>query len=203
MNSANTHIISIYRDGNFLLATTTSETYPLSIIELLHRIYTIFEEYFLPKSMDEVSYPLDETIIKENFSVVYSLLEEILDFGTPLTTELNALTEIIAKPSILSKVNSALVNTTGLQLTPNTNKTSIYHNPITTNTYISNNSVITLPDGTINNMPWRRNNVFYNTNEIYFDITESLELVLDDRSGIVSSDVCGVIMCNAKLSGMV
>lgn len=44
-----------------MLATSAVETQPLSIIEFLHRVYDIFEDYF--GSVDEVS-------IKENFATV-------------------------------------------------------------------------------------------------------------------------------------
>lgn len=47
------YLISIYRNDTFLLATTTGETQPLLIIEFLHRVFEIFEEYF--GSVDEVT----------------------------------------------------------------------------------------------------------------------------------------------------
>ena len=40
------YLVSVYRDGNFLLATSKGETQPLLAIEFLHRVCDIFEEYF-------------------------------------------------------------------------------------------------------------------------------------------------------------
>ena len=47
------YLISIYRSDSFLLATTTGETQPLVVIEFLHRVFEIFEEYF--GTVDEVT----------------------------------------------------------------------------------------------------------------------------------------------------
>ena len=71
------YLISIYRDDVFLLVTSSGETNPLSAMEFLHRVFDIMEEYFGN---------VEEATIKENFATVYQLLEEMMDFGYPLTT---------------------------------------------------------------------------------------------------------------------
>ena len=71
------YLISIYREDVFLLVTSTGETNPLSAMEFLHRVFDIMEEYFGN---------VEEGTIKENFATVYQLLEEMMDFGYPLTT---------------------------------------------------------------------------------------------------------------------
>jgi AP-3 complex subunit mu len=71
------YLISIYRADVFLLVTSTGETNPLSAMEFLHRVFDILEEYFGN---------VEEATIKENFATVYQLLEEMMDFGYPLTT---------------------------------------------------------------------------------------------------------------------
>ena len=96
------YLISVYRDGNFLLATSKGETQPLLAIEFLHRVCDIFEEYFGN---------LEETTIKENFSTVYQLLEEMMDYGYPLTTEPNALKAMIKPPSVISRITAAATGT--------------------------------------------------------------------------------------------
>lgn len=238
-------LISIYREHNFILATVSNkESYALSIIELLHRIYDIFIEYFGHKlntninsngiiqsdgtnklintvntaaaatgltnimqkqfhlqGPQKVSKPhvyLDDTVIKENFSIVYSLLEEIIDFGYPLTTELNALNEVVPPPNLFNTLANKLLNSTGGSNAPD------FNNPYSS-THSSNTS---LPDGTLAHMPWRKSNVSYSTNEIFFDITETLDCLIDynsmykDSNYIVTSRASGVIRCNSKLSGI-
>ena len=63
------YLLNIYRDNLFLVGAVVQDTPPLLIIEFLHRILDIFVEYF--GEVDEVS-------IKENFSIVYQLLEEMI-----------------------------------------------------------------------------------------------------------------------------
>lgn len=161
------YLVSIYRAEVFLLATTTGETPPLMIIEFLHRVFEIFEEYFGK---------VEETTIKENFSTVYQLLEEMMDYGIPLTTEPNALKAMISPPTVMSRIASATVGR-------------------------SNVSDI-LPDGTVSNMPWRKSAVKYAQNEIYLDIIEEIDAIVDKGGNVISSEVTGIIAGNSRLSGV-
>lgn len=113
------YLISIYREDIFLVAATTRELQPLLVIEFLHRVFDIFLEYFGT---------VEESTVKENFSTVYQLLEEMMDYGYPLTTEPNALKAMIKPISVISKLTSATIGSS----------------------MVSD----VLPDGTISNMPW-------------------------------------------------
>ena len=89
------YLFSILRDGLSYLAACAGEIPPLLVLEFLHRIADIFVDYF--------GNPADESTIKDNFSTVYQLLEEMVD-GWPLTTEPNALQAMIRPPSMIGKV---------------------------------------------------------------------------------------------------
>eukprot|EP00971_Amphidinium_carterae_P303941 6039669-Amphidinium_carterae.1 len=78
------------------LAVVTQEEPPLAVFELLDRIYHVLQRY-----LGEVS----EDTLRQNFSMVYLLLDEMIDSGLPFTTELNSLEAIIAPPSTISKVS--------------------------------------------------------------------------------------------------
>lgn len=149
-----------------MLATTTAETQPLLVIEFLHRVFDIFEEYFGV---------VEEGTIKDNFSTVYQLLEEMMDYGYPLTTEPNALKVMIKPASVISRITSAIG---------------------------ASNVSDSLPDGTISNMPWRKTGVVYSQNEIYLDIIEEVDSIVDRNGTIISSEVSGTIVANSKLSGV-
>ncbi|KAJ1398956.1 clathrin assembly complex, medium subunit, partial [Ochromonadaceae sp. CCMP2298] len=161
------YLISILREDIFMIATTASETQPLLIIELLHRIFEIFDEYLGG---------VDEATIKDNFSLVYQLLEEMMDFGYPLTMEPNALKAMIKPPTVISRLASTLGGSTNVS--------------------------DVLPDGTISNMPWRKTGVQYSQNEIYLDIIEEIDAIVDRHGQVITSEVNGVIAANAKLSGV-
>jgi AP-3 complex subunit mu len=161
------YLISIYRNDIFLLATTTRETAPLLIIEFLHRVYDILEEYFES---------VEEDTIRDNFSMVYQLLEEMMDYGYPLTTEPNALKSMIKPPTVMNKLTTAAMG----------------------GSTISD----TLPNGTVSNMPWRKTGVKYLQNEIYLDIIEEIDSILDKSGSIITSEVSGIISANSRLSGV-
>jgi AP-3 complex subunit mu len=162
------YLINVYRNDIFLLATTTRETSPLLVIEFLHRVYDILFEYF-----DSV----EEATIRDNFSTVYQLLEEMMDYGYPLTTEPNALKAMIAPPTVMTR----LTNAAGM-----------------------GGSTVSdiLPNGTISNMPWRKTGVKYLQNEIYLDIIEEVDAIIDKHGVIISTEVNGIIQGNSRLSGV-
>ena len=43
-----------------------------------------------------------------------------------------------------------------------------------------------LPDGTISSMPWRKAGVRYTQNEIYFDVEEEINAIVDNTGSMVS-----------------
>merc|ERR1711997_990795 len=160
-------LISIYRCNVYFVAVIMSEVPPLFVVEFLHRVVDTFEDYF-----NECS----EAIIKENYVVVYELLDEMLDNGFPLATESNILKELIKPPNILRSV----VNTV-------TGKTNVS---------------ATLPTGQLSNVPWRRAGVKYTNNEAYFDVIEEVDAIIDKSGSTVSAEIHGYIDCVVKLSGM-
>ncbi|THH21030.1 hypothetical protein EW146_g440 [Bondarzewia mesenterica] len=98
--------------------------------------------------------------IKDNFDVVYQLLEETLDSGGhPLTTSPNALRDIVLPPSLLQKILS-VAGVSGLS-------NSGVHGGHTLGAFASP-------------IPWRKIGLRYNSNEIYFDILESLKAVMNN-----------------------
>ncbi|KAJ1558591.1 AP-3 complex subunit mu-2 [Nowakowskiella sp. JEL0078] len=89
----------IIRNGLFFVAIVSKEVPPLAIVQFLHRVVDICYDYFGG---------LSESIIKENFVIVYELLEELLDYGLPHITEPSILKEIVPPPSILRSVIDAV-----------------------------------------------------------------------------------------------
>ena len=161
------YLITIYRDRLYFIAAVTKEVQPLFVIEFLHRIFDTFVDYFGSCS---------ETTIKENYVVVYEILEEMLDNGYPLATESNVLKELIKPPNMLRSV----VNT------------------MTGQSNVANR----LPSGQLSNIPWRRTGVKYASNEAYFDITEEVDVILDRSGSTVFTEIQGTIDASIKLSGM-
>lgn len=74
----------------YLVATTNKNTNVALIFQFLHRAAQVFTEYF--KELEEES-------IRDNFVLIYELLDEIMDFGYPQTTEWKILQEYITQES--------------------------------------------------------------------------------------------------------
>lgn len=58
--------------------------------------------------------PLTEEAIRENFDIVYQLMEEMLDeSGHPLNTEYNSLRDIVREPSWVHKFMGKMASVPG------------------------------------------------------------------------------------------
>lgn len=73
----------------YVLALTKRNTNAAEILLLLHKIVEVFTEYF--KELEEES-------IRDNYVVIYELLDEMVDFGYPQTTESKILQEYALSP---------------------------------------------------------------------------------------------------------
>ncbi|RHY76109.1 hypothetical protein DYB34_001084 [Aphanomyces astaci] len=166
ISTANHYLISAFREELFVLAVITNEISPLFVIEFLHRVVAVFKEYFGK---------FEESVIKDNFSTVYQLLEEMLDNGYPLTTEPNALKAMVAPPpGAVGRL--AAMGRSGVS--------------------------DSLPDGALSNIPWRKAGVKYSQNEIYFDVIEEIDAIVDANGEMLQCEVHGAIHGNCRLSGV-
>ncbi|XP_055380345.1 AP-3 complex subunit mu-1 [Condylostylus longicornis] len=161
------YLVTIQRGGISMVGVCKQEFPPLFVIEFLHRVVDTFEDYFSECT---------ESIIKENYVVVYELLDEMLDNGYPLATESNILKELIKPPNILRTIA----------------------NTVTGKSNVSG----TLPSGQLSAIPWRRSGVKYTNNEAYFDIIEEVDAIIDKSGQTVCAEILGYIDCCIKLSGM-
>ncbi|KAL4241532.1 adaptor complexes medium subunit family protein [Abortiporus biennis] len=150
------------------LCPVSGDMDPLYVFAFLKTFIDILEDYFGQISAET---------LKENFDIVYQLLEETLDAGGhPSTTSPNALKDIVLPPSLLHKM-LAVAGVAGLA-SPGAN-THPFASPI----------------------PWRKSGVRYNNNEIYFDIVEQLKAIVNKNGSPSISTVWGRVDSNCKLSG--
>ena len=68
----------IKHNNLYVVATTKKNSNIVMIFSLLHKICSVFEDYF--KDVEEES-------IRDNFVIIYELLDELVDFGYPQTTD--------------------------------------------------------------------------------------------------------------------
>ncbi|KAL0384740.1 UNVERIFIED_CONTAM: AP-3 complex subunit mu [Sesamum radiatum] len=111
------YIFQVVREGITFLACTQVEMPPLMAIEFgfwADMCYSSCCDVFLICGVADVLSDyldgLNEDLIKDNFVIVYELLDEMIDNGFPLTTEPNILREMIAPPNLVSKVLSVVTD---------------------------------------------------------------------------------------------
>lgn len=168
ISTARLHLMHVYRGNLFFLSTVRKDVPPMLVLELQHKIVNTLLDYFKNS--------LGETKIRENFSVIYQLLDEMVDGGFPFTTETNQLKDMIIPPSISNRIWE---NVTG-------------DFAVTAKANASSQSKI----------PWRKADAKYLTNEIYFDIVEQVDAIIGANGGVVHCMLYGDIKCNCRLSGM-
>ncbi|KAG4167140.1 hypothetical protein ERO13_A13G176600v2 [Gossypium hirsutum] len=162
------YLFQVVREGITFLACTQVEMPPLMGIEFLCRVSDVLSDYLGG---------LNEDVIKDNFVIVYELLDEMIDNGFPLTTEANILREMIAPPNIVSKVLSVVTGN-------------------------SSNVSDTLPGATRSCIPWRAAEPKYANNEVYVDLVEEMDAVINRDGALVKCEVYGEVRVNSHLSGL-
>jgi len=70
----------------YIVAVTRSNSNVASIVQFLHKMVEVFKHYFQE---------LEEESLRDNFVIVYELLDEVCDFGYPQFTEAKILQEYI------------------------------------------------------------------------------------------------------------
>lgn len=185
-------LIHIYRDKMMYLAVVTQEEAPMAVFELLERVHTVLSRY-----LGEVN----EDTLRQQFSIVYLLLDEMIDSGLPFTTEPNSLEAIIAPPSALGKLTKA-VSGTNTQVLSDVAPANGQDGALASLTSALGGTSQAQIGSATSETWWRRQNVVYASNEIYVDILESVDCICNGSGNIIAGGINGTILVNSKLSGL-
>ncbi|KAJ5929534.1 AP complex mu/sigma subunit [Penicillium verhagenii] len=172
-------VFSIIQSNLLFLAVTEVDTEPLLVLEFLHRVVDVLEDF--------VGAPLLSTKIQANYDVVAQLLHEMCDGGVVCNTEPNSLQEVVEVPGWMGKLLSG-ISVPGAS-TPTTS------NPL-------RQSLATASASQGPAIPWRRPGVRHTSNELYVDIIESLSVTMAPSGRLLSALVSGTIAFTAKISGV-
>ncbi|PAA94115.1 hypothetical protein BOX15_Mlig016433g1, partial [Macrostomum lignano] len=82
------YFLYIKHSNVYIVATTRKNSNASLVFTFLHKVASIFIEYF--KDLEEES-------IRDNFVIIYELLDEVMDFGFPQTTDTRILQEYITQ----------------------------------------------------------------------------------------------------------
>ncbi|TPX47618.1 hypothetical protein SeMB42_g00407 [Synchytrium endobioticum] len=151
------NFLYIRHNNLYLVAITKKNSNAATILIFLHKLCEVFTEYF--KELEEES-------IRDNFVVIYELLDEMMDFGYPQTTEPKILQEYITQES--HKLESTA-------------------RP---------------PMAVTNAVSWRSEGIKYRKNEVFLDVVESVNLLVNANGNVLRSEILGAIKMKCYLSGM-
>ncbi|KAI1327292.1 Adaptor complexes medium subunit family-domain-containing protein [Xylariaceae sp. FL0255] len=168
-----TLVFSLEHANLLYLATTSSEIEPLLVLEFLHRVIDVFEEF--------LGAPVLAHKIEANYDVVAQLLNEMCDAGTINTTEPNALRDVVEVEGLLGKLLGS-INLPGKP--PSTSGPP------------------SLAAQNLPALPWRRANVRHTSNELYADVVETLSVTLAPSGRPIAAFAHGTIAFTSKVSGV-
>jgi len=140
-----------------VLAISRKNSNATTVMLFLHTIAEVLTEYF--KELEEES-------IRDNFVIIYELLDEMMDFGYPQTTESKILQEYITQDAYKLEV----------QVRP--------------------------PMAVTNAVSWRSEGIRYRKNEVFLDVVESVNLLVNANGNVLRSEILGAIKMKVFLSGM-
>ncbi|KAF9690795.1 hypothetical protein EKO04_011183 [Ascochyta lentis] len=189
-----TLLYSLVQDQLLFLAPCSSDTAPLQVLEFLHRVADVLQDY--------LGAPLLATTIESNYHVVAQLLNEMVDGGIISCTEPNALRDLVDAPSLIKSLlgGVGLPSTTPSSLAPSSTPFSLARGRASgapsPQLPPSHTAQSTSP------VPWRRANVRHTSNEMYVDIVETLSVTLSPSGRPLSAIANGTIAFTAKVSGV-
>ena len=147
----------------YLLGVTKTNSNVMLILNFLYKIVEVFEEYFNG---------LEQESIRDNFVIIYELLDEMADFGFPQHTEAKMLKDYIC-----------IQDKHKLEIT-DTEKAA---------------AVATTLTGSVT---WRKPGIKHKKNEVFLDVVEKLNLLVSHNGNVLHSEILGSLKMKSFLSGM-
>lgn len=155
----------IQHNDLYIVALATSlSTNVATIFTFLHRLMAVLGEYL--KTVEEES-------IRDNFIIIYELLDEMMDYGIPQVTETKMLKQYITQKSF--------------KLVKSHKKKRNAARP---------------PNALTNSVSWRPEGIKYKKNEAFLDIVESINMLISQSGQVVRSEIIGAVKIKSRLSGM-
>ena len=140
----------------YFLATCTQNANAMALLSFLHALIKVLTHYFTT---------LEEESIRDNFVIIYELLDEVCDNGYPQFTEAKILSEFIKTDAHALEAPKA-------------------------------------PMAVTNAVSWRSEGIRYPKNEVFLDVLENVNLIVNADGKVVNSEIKGSLNLRSHLSGM-
>lgn len=150
----------------YILGVTKSNANVMMAFQFMTNVVTLCKAYFGGEC--------SEQSIKNNFVLIYELLDEIMDFGYPQIVDPSILKQYIFQKGFITEAakakREAEAQNATLQVT-----------------------------GAVG---WRTDNIKYKKNEVFLDIVEQVNMLMSSKGTVLRCDVNGKIVMKVFLSGM-
>jgi AP-2 complex subunit mu-1 len=156
----------IRADDLYVVVASRQNAHAVMCFNFLYGMVDIFRSYFEGK--------FNEKTLKNNFVLIYELLDEIMDFGYPQITNEDMLQLYIMSEKLKKKRKK--------DAGPS-----------------SASDVTIQATGAVS---WRQEGLRYKKNEIYIDVIEEVNLLVGKNGRHIRADVSGQVVCKTLLSGM-
>ncbi|SCU90268.1 LAMI_0E01332g1_1 [Lachancea mirantina] len=133
-------------------------------LAFLYRLVEVLTEYV--KTVEEES-------IRDNFVIIYELLDEMMDYGIPQITETKMLKQYITQKSF-KLIKSAK----------------------------KSKNVVRPPSQLTQSVSWRPEGIVYKRNEAFLDVVESINMLISAQGQVLRSEILGKVKVKSRLSGM-
>lgn len=163
----------IQHNGLILLSITKRNVNPTTILTFLHSLVEVFTSYFNV---------LNEQSVQDNFTIIYELLDETMDYGVPQATEATVLKEFICIRDTFKIFDIEI---------PTDFKTSTS----------TTKDAPSIPKAMTQKVA-RNTNLQYSKNEVYLDVIEKLNLLVSPTGQVINSEILGSLMMRTQLSGI-
>ncbi|XP_027808711.1 AP-4 complex subunit mu-1 isoform X2 [Marmota flaviventris] len=172
MHHDDRHFIHIRHSSLYLVATTSENISPFSLLELLSRLATLLGDY---------CGSLSEGTISRNVALVYELLDEVLDYGYVQTTSTEMLRNFIQTEAVVSKPFSLFdLSSVGL-FGAETQQSKVAPSSAASRPVLSSRSDQS------------------QKNEVFLDVVERLSVLIASNGSLLKVDVQGEIRLKSFL----
>ncbi|AMD20728.1 HDL016Cp [Eremothecium sinecaudum] len=155
----------IQHNNLYILSLTRSMSVNVALVfSFLHKLVEVLQDYM--KVVEEES-------IKDNFVIIYELLDEVMDYGIPHITETKMLRQYITQKSF-KLIRSAK----------------------------KKKNVVRPPESLTNSVSWRPEGIKYGRNEAFLDVVESINMLITQQGQVLRSEILGKVKVKTRLSGM-
>lgn len=150
----------------YILSLTRNNSNVMMALKFMTSLVDLFRSY--------IQGPLTENSVKNNFVLLYELVDEAMDFGYPQLTEPSMLKSFIFQKGVRTEVDQAK------------------------EAELARNATLTVTGA----VGWRREGIKYKKNEVFLDIIEQVNLLMSSQGSVLRSDVAGKVVLKCFLSDM-